>query len=246
MNLPNGHLYVSKHIGAIKIMKLAALVSGGKDGLYAMYLAGKSHEIRVVVTIKSLNPESYMYHVPNIDLVKLHAKAMRLPLIFKQSMGKKEEELKDLKDALSDAKTQYGIEGVVAGAIFSNYQKDRIDGICNELGLKSLAPLWKRNPKELWNEMFKAGFEVIISAVAAYGLTEEWLGRYVDRDAFNTLCDLHGTCYVCTGGEGGEFETFVINCPLFTERVIVEKSKKMWDAKTMSGQLVIEKAYLYS
>ena len=225
-------------------MKLTALVSGGKDGLYATYLVGKSHEIRVIVTIKSLNPESYMYHVPNIDLVRLQAKAMRLPRIFKQSMGKKEEELKDLKEALLEAKAHYGIEGVVSGAIFSNYQKERIDGICNELGLKSLAPLWKRNPKELWNEMFKAGFEVIISAVAAYGLTEEWLGRYVDRDAFNALCDLHGTCYVCTGGEGGEFETFVINCPLFEERIVIEKSRKIWDAKTMSGQLVIEKATL--
>jgi asparagine synthase (glutamine-hydrolysing) len=211
-----------------------------------MYLAGKSHEIRVIVTIKSLNPESYMYHVPNIDLVKLQAKAMRLPLIFKQSMGKKEEELIDLKEALSEAKSQYGIEGVVSGAIFSNYQKGRIDGICNELGLESVAPLWKRNPKELWNEMFEAGFEVIISAVAAYGLTEEWLGRYVDRNAFDTLCDLHGTCYVCTGGEGGEFETLVVYCPLFGERVIVKKSRKVWDEKTMSGQLIIEKAYLYS
>ncbi|WP_229234103.1 diphthine--ammonia ligase [Candidatus Methanoliparum sp. LAM-1] len=225
-------------------MKLAALVSGGKDSLYATYLASKRHEIRVIVTIKSLNPESYMYHVPNIDLVKLQAKAMRLPLIFKHSMGKKEEELIDLKDALLEAKEEYGIEGVVSGAIFSRYQKERIDGICNELCLKSLAPLWKRKPKELWNEMFKAGFEVIISAVAAYGLTEEWLGQLIDREAFNKLCDLHDTCYVCIAGEGGEFETFVIYCPLFKERIIVEKSKKTWDRKTTSGKLIIEKAML--
>lgn len=218
------------------------MVSGGKDSLYATYLASKRHELRVIVAIKSLNPESYMYHVPNIDLVKLQAQTMGIPLIFKESKGKKEEELIDLKVALAEAKEKYGVEGVVSGAIFSNYQKTRIDGICNELGLKSLAPLWKRNPKELWNEMFKAGFEVIISAVAAYGLTEEWLGRYVDREAFNMLCDLHGTCYVCTAGEGGEFETFVINCPLFKERIIIEKSKKMWDEKTTSGQLIIEKA----
>jgi len=225
-------------------MRFAALVSGGKDSLYATYLASKRHELRVIVAIKSLNPESYMYHVPNIDLVKLQAQTMGIPLIFKESKGKKEEELIDLKVALAEAKEKYGVEGVVSGAIFSNYQKTRIDGICNELGLKSLAPLWKRNPKELWNEMFKAGFEVIISAVAAYGLTEEWLGRYVDREAFNMLCDLHGTCYVCTAGEGGEFETFVINCPLFKERIIIEKSKKMWDERTMSGQLIIEKAML--
>ncbi|MHC1635041.1 MAG: diphthine--ammonia ligase [Candidatus Methanospirareceae archaeon] len=225
-------------------MKLAALVSGGKDSLYATYLASREHEVCVLVAIKSLNPESYMYHVPNIDLVKLQARAMRLPLIFRHSMGEKEEELVDLKHALSEAKGEYGVEGVVSGAIFSNYQKKRIDRICNELGLRSLTPLWRRKPEELWDEMFEAGFEVIISAVAAYGLTEEWLGRLIDREAFEKLCDLHGICYICTAGEGGEFETFVLDCPLFKEKIVVEKSRKIWDEKTQSGQLVIEKAML--
>jgi len=227
-------------------MKLAALVSGGKDGLYAAYLAGKSEEdeIAAIVAIKSLNPESYMYHVPNIDLVRLQAESMQIPLIFKETIGKKEEELSDLSDALAEAKAEYGVEGVVSGAIYSNYQKERVDRICYELGLLSLAPLWKRNPKELWNEMFDAGFEVMIAAVAAYGLTEEWLGRRVGREVFNELCDLHGTCYVCTGGEGGEFETFVTNCPLFEARVVVVESRKVWDEPTMSGQLVIENARL--
>jgi diphthine-ammonia ligase len=227
-------------------MKLAALVSGGKDGLYAAYLASKRDEISVVVAIKSLNPESYMYHVPNIDLVELQAETMQLPLIFRETLGAKEEELSDLKAALAEAKTRYGVEGVVSGAIYSNYQKKRIDDICDELSLRSLSPLWKRNPGELWNEMFKAGFEVLISAVAAYGLTEDWLGRVMDREAFEELCDLHGTCYVCTGGEGGEFETFVTYCPLFKERIVIEKSRKVWDKQTMSGQLIIEKAAITS
>ena len=214
--------------------------------MYAAYLAGKSEEdeIAAIVAIKSLNPESYMYHVPNIDLVRLQAESMQIPLIFKETIGKKEEELSDLSDALAEAKAEYGVEGVVSGAIYSNYQKERVDRICYELGLLSLAPLWKRNPKELWNEMFDAGFEVMIAAVAAYGLTEEWLGRRVGREVFNELCDLHGTCYVCTGGEGGEFETFVTNCPLFEARVVVVESRKVWDEPTMSGQLVIENARL--
>ena len=223
---------------------MAALVSGGKDGLYAAYLTSKSgeSELSVMVAIKSLNPESYMYHVPNIDLVKLQAETMQTPLIFRETFGVKEDELSDLKAALAEAKSTYGVEGVVSGAIYSNYQKTRIEGICAELGLKSLAPLWKRNPGELWNEMFDAGFEVLISAVAADGLTEDWLGRIVDRDAFKELCDLHGTCYVCTGGEGGEFETFVTYCPLFKEKITIEESRNAWDQQTMSGQLIIEKA----
>jgi ABC transporter with metal-binding/Fe-S-binding domain ATP-binding protein len=225
-------------------MKSASLVSGGKDSLYATYLASKEHEIKVLISIKSANPESYMFHVPNIDLVKLQAEAMGSPLIFRHTKGVKEGELRDLEDALSEAKEKYGIGGVVSGAIFSTYQKKRIDGICDKLGLSSLSPLWKRKPKELWDEMFGAGFEVVISAVAADGLTEEWLGRVIDRQAFNELLDLHQTCYVCTGGEGGEFETLVLDCPLFKKRIVVEGSRTQWDEKTQSGQFIVEKAKL--
>lgn len=223
-------------------MKVASMVSGGKDSLYATYLAGREHDVVTLVAIKSANPESYMFHVPNIDLVKLQARSMRLPLIFKSTKGVKEEELRDLEDALSEAKEKYNIGGVVSGAIFSTYQKKRIDGICEKLGLSSLAPLWKRKPRELWDEMFEAGFEVIICAVAADGLTEEWLGRVIDRQAFNILLHLHDTCYVCTGGEGGEFETLVVDCPLFKERIVIESSRTQWDEKTQSGHLVVEKA----
>ncbi len=222
-------------------MKLAALLSGGKDSLYATYIAGRTHEIRVIVTIKSHNPESYMYHVPNVELVRLQASAMRLPLIFRYSAGVKEEELGDLKTALHDAQVNYGIEGVVSGAIGSKYQKNRIDRICEELGLVSLAPLWGRDRKELWNEMLDAGFEILITAVAAYGLTCDWLGRKMDREA---LEELGSVCHVDTAGEGGEFETLVVNCPLFNERIRIVRSSRVWDARTLNGQFIIEKAVL--
>ena len=225
-------------------MKSASLISGGKDSLYATYLASKEHEIKVLISIKSSNPESYMFHVPNIDLVKLQAESMGFPLIFRHTKGVKEEELQDLEDALSEAKERCGIEGVVSGAIFSVYQKKRIDDICDRLALSSRTPLWGRKPRVLWDGMFEAGFEVVISAVAADGLTEEWLGKVVDRQAFNKLLNLHQTCYVCTGGEGGEFETLVVDCPLFKKRIVIEGSRTQWDEKTQSGQFIVERARL--
>ncbi len=222
-------------------MKLAALVSGGKDSLYATYMAGRIHEICVIVTVKSYNPESYMYHVPNIELVRLQAKAMRLPLIFRHSAGNKEEELGDLKTALREALDCYGVEGVVSGAIGSEYQKNRIERICEELGLVSLAPLWGRDRRELWTEMLDSGFEILITAVAAYGLTDDWLGRRIDREALDALCSIRN---VDIAGEGGEFETFVVNCPLFDERIRIVKSSSVWDARSLNGQYIIEKAVL--
>jgi len=110
-------------------MKIAALISGGKDSIYAAYKASKEHEIVCLISFKSKKADSYMFHIPNIDLVKQQAKVMELPLIFMESSGIKEKELNDIKKALKIAIKKYKIEGVVSGALASNYQKERIDKI---------------------------------------------------------------------------------------------------------------------
>jgi ABC transporter with metal-binding/Fe-S-binding domain ATP-binding protein len=214
-------------------MLLASLFSGGKDSAYAMYKAmEEGHDIAALVTVNSENLESYMFHVPNIHLAEMQAEAMDIPIIFKTTLGVKEEELKDLSDAIQEAKTQFGIKGIVSGAIFSNYQRKRIDDIAGELGLKSFSPLWKMKPKELLMDMVDCGFKMIISAVAAEGLGPEWLGREIDAKVISELSDLHNTCYVCTAGEGGEFETTVLDAPFFKKQVKILDAEKIWDGKS--------------
>ena len=211
-------------------MKLGALFSGGKDSVLALYDAmNEGHEIAVLISIISKNPESYMFHVPNIELTRLQAEAMDMPIIVRETEGVKEEELEDLRLAIKDAMDQYGIEGIVSGAIYSNYQRTRVDKLADELCVESLSPLWKRKPREMLIEMVEQGFEVIISAVAAGGLTEEWLGRTFDPKMIEGLCELHNTCYVCTGGEGGEFETLVLDGPNFNKKLMIKEAEKKWD-----------------
>lgn len=224
-------------------MYLASLFSGGKDSAFALYKAmQEGHEIKVIVTISSENPESYMYHVPNIELTKLQAEAMQRPIIFKTTKGVKEEELDDLKRAIEEAIQGYQIEGVVSGAIYSNYQRKRIDDICEELGIKSLNPLWKRKPKEMLKEMVAEGFKIILSAVAAGGLGPEWLGKEIDDETIKELSELHDTCYVCTAGEGGEFETLVLDAPFFKKRIEISDAEKVWDGQ--SGVYKVKNAVL--
>jgi ABC transporter with metal-binding/Fe-S-binding domain ATP-binding protein len=211
-------------------MQLAALFSGGKDSAYSAYLAqSQGHDVKVLIAIDSENPESYMFHVPNIHLVELQAEAMDLPLIMRKTKGVKEEELKDLKDAISEAIETYGISGIVSGAIYSNYQRKRIDDLAADLGIKSLSPLWKKKPKDMLSDIVENGFQVIISAVAAEGLGPEWLGREIHQETIEELSNLHNTCYVCTAGEGGEFETLVVDAPNFKKRIEIIKAKPHWD-----------------
>jgi predicted ATP pyrophosphatase (TIGR00289 family) len=134
------------------------------------------------------------------------------------------------------------VEGVVSGAIASNYQKNNIDKICEELGLVSLAPLWGREPVELIREMLRAGFEIIITSAAAQGLDENWLGRKLDEKALQDLIKLRERYGVNPSGEGGEYESLVLDAPFFKSRIEVAEAEKTW--RGTSGHYLVKRARL--
>jgi len=196
--------------------RVGILFSGGKDSCMSAYLAKKQgHDIMCLITIDSENPESYMFHTPSIKKTKHQAKVMKLPLIVKKTKGVKEEELKDLEAAIRAAINKYEIEGIVTGALHSKYQKSRIEDICGKLGLKCFNPLWHKNEFKYLNEIIKNKFQVIITAVSAYPLNGSWLGREIDKKFIEDMKQLNKKYQIHSAGEGGEFETFVLDCPLF-------------------------------
>ena len=223
-------------------MKLASLWSGGKDSAYATYLALKEgHEIKALVTIFPEKEDSWMFHYPCIQLTKLQAKAIGIKQIVKKTKGEKEKELEDLKKVLCKIKK---IDGIVSGAIASNYQKSRIDKICNELGLKHLSPLWQENQEKVLEEEIRAGFEIVITGVFAEGFNKSWLGRKIDDKAIKELLELNKKFGISVSGEGGEYESFVKYCPLFKKKIEILNSEIYWDSKTNSGYLIPKKAKL--
>lgn len=220
-------------------MRLATLVSGGKDSIYAAYTASKENEVVCIITFKSKRADSYMFHIPNVELVKLQAKSMSLPLIFVESSGIKEKELKDIKNALSTAIKKYKIQGAVSGALASSYQKERIDKICLDLGIKSIAPLWHIDPKKYLRELINHNFKVIIAGVAADGLTKDFLGDEINGNFIKKIEKLN----IHAGGEGGEYESLVLDCPLFKKKLKIKKAKIEMENKC-TGKLIVEDAEL--
>jgi diphthine-ammonia ligase len=214
-------------------MKLAALLSGGKDSMYSLYLAGKDNEIVHTLSFVSENQESYMFHIPNIHLVEEQAKLMDVPHTCVSTKGIKEEELDDIKSALVKLKKEKNIEGIITGAVASVYQKSRIDKICEEIGLKSLAPIWGMPLGKGVEDMINAGFEIIIVAVGAPPLDEKWLGRTLDKKCLDELMILHQ--------KYGINPSLVLNCPLFSKKIIIKDSENVWDEKTHSGHMKIKK-----
>ena len=208
-------------------MKCAVLFSGGKDSTYAAYLAKKEgHDISCLVSIISENPASYMFHTPSIKKVEKQAEAMNIPLITQETKGEKEEELIDLESAIKKAVEKYEIKGVITGAVASVYQTSRIKRICDKLGLECLNPLWQKNPQEYWDELLKNGFEIIIIAVSAEGMNEEWLGKKIDKISLDRLKEIEKKYRIHLAFEGGEAETFVVDCPLFYKKLKILQAEK--------------------
>jgi len=223
-------------------MRLAALFSGGKDSTYALYKAIQEYEIKYLVTIFPEREDSWMFHHPCIELTKLQAEAIGIKHITQTTEGEKEKELEDLKKVLEKIKDE--IDGVVSGAVASKYQKSRIDRICKELRLKSVTPLWNKNSEELLKEEVSSGFEIIIAGVFAEGFDESWLGRKIDEKCIEDLKELNKKYGINLSGEGGEYESLVLFCPIFKKRIEILDSKNVWDDKTSSGYLVVKEAKL--
>jgi len=197
-------------------MKLGVLFSGGKDSTYAAWLAKKEgHELDCLITLHSENPESFMFHTPSIKKTERQAAAMGMPLLTYQTKGIKEKELKDLEAAIKDAIKKHNIQGIVTGALHSDYQATRIQKICDGLKISCINPLWHRDEFKYLQELIDNNFKVVIIGVSAYPLNASWLGRIIDESFINDVTKIHEKYKIHVAGEGGEFESFVLNCPLF-------------------------------
>ena len=226
------------------IMKLGVLFSSGKDSAYAAYIMRRqNYNIACLIAIKSENPSSYMYHTPNIGLVTVQAKAMDIPLILQTTKGKKEAELKDLEKALARAIKEFNIEGVVSGALFSNYQRERVEKVADKIGLKIFSPLWHMDQELEMRDLLKKGFEVHIAAIAAYGFVKTWLGKKITSKEIDDLVKLNKKYHINVAGEGGEFETFVTDSPMFKQKIRINQAKAVMEDEN-TGQFLIKKVSL--
>ncbi len=195
--------------------KLAALTSGGKDSNAALYrMKRRNNEISCLVTLRSENKDSYMFDSKK-EMTDLEEQSERLgiPLIVQKTKGEKEKELEDLEEAFRKAKSQYGIEGVVAGALASTYQRDRVEIMAEKTGLKAFSPLWQENQENYMKWLIREGFEVEITSVAARGLGKSWEGKVLDNELVEELISLSREYGFNAAGEGGEYETRVTGFP---------------------------------
>lgn len=238
------------------------MVSGGKDSCFNMMKCVEAgHEI---VALAHLTPkgcdelDSYMYQSVGHEVLEYYAEAMGLPLFQDDITGKPHnqdreyavtegDEVEDLFRLMSTTKEKVDYEAVSVGAIFSDYQRVRVLNVCNRLGLTMLAYLWHRNQAELLREMIDGGVNAILVKVAALGLEpKKHLGLTIS-EIYPRMLEMEKKYGLNVCGEGGEYETITLDCPLFRRRIVIDESEiaiHSDDAFAPVGYLKLRKIHL--
>ncbi len=208
-------------------MRTAVLTSGGKDSILALHriIESKlvSKEDLILVGVFPRNPESFMFHTVNLHVLEAIARCLGMPLFRAEVSGEEEREVLELEGALLDLEP----EAICIGAIASRYQLKRVEKICRRHGFRLFAPLWGENPEKILREV-ASKFEAIIVSVSAMGLDESFLGRKIDQKCVEDLKIISGKYGVNLVGEGGEYESLVLDAPLFRKRIAIKRLEKLW------------------
>lgn len=225
-------------------MKLAALFSGGKDSTYAIYRSRlDGHTVECLITVFPRSEESHLLHHPNIESTRLQARSMGIPQItVSADSDETRAELAELRKALESAQKNFGIQGITHGGIRSVFQRENFGSVCSALGLEVISPLWGTDEAYYMRDLVKSGFRFIITSVTAGGLDDSWLGKEVTASDVERLVSISSRYGINLSFEGGEAETFVLDCPIFSRPIRVTKSSRTWDG--YRGRFEITEAVL--
>ncbi|CAK9832233.1 Diphthine--ammonia ligase [Anthophora retusa] len=218
-------------------MRVVALVSGGKDSCFSMMQCiAAGHEI---VALANLYPvgkdelDSFMFQTVGYQGVEYIAEAIGLPMYREPTFGRskmqekyyyptEDDEVEDLFRLLSKVKVKENIQAVSSGAILSDYQRIRVENVCSRLGLFSLSYLWRREQDELLKEMIESSVNAVLIKVAALGLEPRHLGKSLS-EMQSHLAKINEKYGINICGEGGEYETFTLDCPLFSKSIVIDE-----------------------
>lgn len=215
-------------------MRLASLFSGGKDSVFSLYTVEQmGHEVPYIVNVVPEDTASWIFHTPNLNCVPFFAEAMGKELVTGHSTGEEDSDMKGLREALDGL----DIDGVVSGAVWSDYQWDRMNLVCGDLGLTFLAPMWRKDQDMLLDEIVASGVEAYIIGTYAEGFDASWLGRRIDSECVKDLKKLREKYGISIMGEGGEYESIVLDSPLYSRGFSIGEAEK--EAGRTSGTLRI-------
>ena len=224
-------------------MKVGIMFSGGKDSLAAVkYCQDQEWDIKTLIAVKPKNTEAYLYHYATVEWTKLQAEALGLPLKYVKTdkIGSKEE-AEDMRAVFRNL----DVDAIMLGGVgLQETQVKELTRVAGEFGIDLMVSHPDLSSEQLLEDEVKSGFDIMVTDVAAEGLGPEWLGRKLDKKSIKELEKASKKFGFDALGEGGHFNTFVVDGPNFKKRIVFKDSEKVWDKETDSGYLDVKEAVL--
>lgn len=205
-------------------VRVVALLSGGKDSVAAIEVAqGFGWDVVGALVLRPDRDDAWMFHTPFLDVVQGVADCLGIPLMEGRIRDGEENEVPDLEAAVQAAQAKWKPDGIVSGALASEYQRVRIEGVGHRLGLKTFTPLWHKDPGTYLRSLLAGGYDIRFSRTAADGVPNAWCGQKLDLAKLEAL-ERH-KARPHPAGEGGEYETLVVDAPHYRRRLVIDKAR---------------------
>jgi diphthine-ammonia ligase len=185
--------------------------SGGKDSCFACYKAMQSGKnITGLMNCISRDNGRVSFHGIDGRLVEAQAALLGLPLLQKETTPERYEA--EFKEGVRELGRGYSISGMIFGDIYLDEHLAWVEGVCADIGITAVEPLWGLDTSVLIREFIDTGFRSVIIAGKADVIDREWIGRTIDHDFVDYLMKKPD---VDPCGERGEYHTLVVGGPLF-------------------------------
>ncbi len=233
---------IYKSPGIYRSMKVAVLYSGGKDSNYAVeYALKKGWEIKYLLSVKPTRTDCYLFHFATVEHTPMQAEALGLKhILVRCSVADPVQEALVVREVVEGNR----VDAVLLGG--TGLQQTQIKSIQNALlplGIEVFAAHAGEDHDLVVKTLIAKGYDIRISQIATEGLSEKWLGRQIDKDSFAELQKLSQQFGFHIGGEGGYYDTFVCDGPMFRKRIIIEDAENFMEGR-YSGHMIAKRLRL--
>ena len=193
--------------------------SSGKDSAWALHTVRQSAEFEVVALLTTVNQthSRVAMHAVRECLVEMQAAAAGLPLIKVPIPSQCTNEVYEraMGEAMARARAE-GVLHVVFGDLFLEDIRAYREKQLAACGMTPIFPLWRRDTRELAEEMIAHGLSAYLTCVDPRKLNRSLAGRRFDAGFLRELPADVDPC-----GENGEFHTFANGGPMFKQAISV-------------------------
>lgn len=217
-------------------MEVAILYSGGKDSNYALESAiKKGWGVKYLLSVKPNRTDCFLFHYATVEHTPIQAKLLNIPHIIVPCTVADPILEADIVKRIVEKNPVDAV--ILGGTGLQITQIKSVQDALLPLKVETFASHAGMEHEDLLRDMIKSGYKIMISQFATEGMNKSWLGKVLDENSVEELIKLSRKYGFHSGGDGSAFDTFVLESPLFKERINFKKLEVI-EESNFSGYLI--------